>query len=161
MLVHLPCLLLLAAAADGGAATPAGEEATAEVERPRRTVELRAPEIRLLDGTFRLKLNSGWFRSAPSQDELGPRSFDMNGGLSIHDRRGRLSIAGGTGRGLHLRVEWNVRQDQDMARIHSQIDIALLGRTFTLSPPDVRLRPRFDRGQPGVEVSIPFLEGSF
>jgi hypothetical protein len=54
-----------------------------------------------------------------------------------------------------------VNLDSEMARVHSQIDLGFFGHTLTLTPPDVRVRPRFDGGQPGVEVNVPLVEGRF
>jgi hypothetical protein len=62
---------------------------------------------------------------------------------------------------LRLSVQWDVNVENDMARVHSQIDLGFLGHTLTLTPPDVRVRPRFDGGQPGVDVSVPIVEGRF
>jgi hypothetical protein len=48
----------------------------------------------------------------------------------------------------------------DVARVQSRIDMALFGRGLILTPPDIRIRPRFDGGG-GVDVTVPFLEGRF
>jgi hypothetical protein len=142
--------------------------AGAEVADPEETSsEFRTPpaEFRLLDRSFVLRLNTGGFATrrvtgaAPAQ---GPAAaFDFTGTLDIAARRGRLRLGGGDERKLRFAVEWNVEVDRDMARVHSQVDFAILGRGFTLTPPDVRVRPRFDGRDPGVEVNLPLIEGRF
>jgi uncharacterized repeat protein (TIGR01451 family) len=37
----------------------------------------------------------------------------------------------------------------------------VLPDSFTLTPPDVRVRPRFDGRDPGIEVNLPLIEGRF
>jgi hypothetical protein len=150
---------LLLVALDGGTPrlAPPGEPAAAVT-----SVELRVPELRLLDGEVRLQLNSGWALAragggpAPAAPE---RAID--GEIDLANRRGRIRLGGGDERRLRLRVEWDFRVDDDMARVHSRIDMALFGKRLILSPPDVRVRPRFDHGGPGVEVNVPLLEGRF
>ena len=120
------------------------------------------PELRLGGGAFTLKLNTGWLgaqRLAPGP--AADRAFDVGGGLDLRQRRGRLRLGGGDERRLRLAVEWDVHVESDMARVHSQVDVGFFGHALTLTPPDVRVRPRFDGGQPGVDVSVPIVEGRF
>jgi hypothetical protein len=84
----------------------------------------------------------------------------MEGGLDLRNRRGRLRLGGGDERRLMFHIEWNVGLEGDAARVQSRIDLALFGKGLTLTPPDVRIRPRFDGGG-GVDVTVPFLEGRF
>jgi hypothetical protein len=137
----------------------AGGEAAPE---PATTLRTPVPELQLAGGTFTLKLNTGWLSAQPASDDPSSGGwFDVQGGLDVGGRRGHLRLGGGDERRLRLAVQWDVNLDRDMARVHSQVDVGLFGHTFTLTPPDVRVRPRFDGGQPGVDVSIPIIEGRF
>jgi hypothetical protein len=121
-------------------------------------------EFRLLDRSFILRFNTGGFatrRVSDAAPAAPAAAFDFSGGLDVTGRRGRLRLGGGDERKLRFAIEWNVEIDRDMARVHSQIDFAILGRGFTLTPPDVRVRPHFDGRNPGVEVNLPLIEGRF
>ena len=128
--------------------------------------EFRTPpaEFRLLDRSLTLRLNTGGFATRRVRDaaaDAPAAAFDLSGGVDIAARRGRLRLGGGDERKLRFAVEWNVEVDSDMARVHSQVDFAILGRGFTLTPPDVRVRPRFDGRDPGIEMNLPLIEGRF
>jgi hypothetical protein len=152
-------LCLLLAAADAGAPEPPREAW--------RELELRPAPVRLLDGTFQLRLNTGWFATRPAardpaaEDAGAKPPAAFAGGFDLAQRRGRLSLGGGDDRRLLLRIEWDVALDNDMARVQSRIDLGLLGQTFRLAPPDVRVRPTFDHGEPGFELNVPLVEGRF
>ena len=121
-------------------------------------------EFRLLDRSLTLRFNTGGFstrRVSEAVPAAPAAAFDLSGNVDVAARRGRLRLGGGDERKLRFAVEWNVEVDSDMARVHSQVDFALLGRGFTLTPPDVRVRPRFDGRDPGVEVNLPLIEGRF
>jgi hypothetical protein len=149
----LALVLWTAIIGGGGAAVPA----------PEATLITPVPELRLAGGAFTLRLNTGWLAAAQdaSDDTSSVGLFDVQGGLDIEQRRGHLRLGGGDERRLRLAVQWDVNLDRDMARVHSQVDLGFFGHTLTLTPPDVRVRPRFDGGQPGVDVSVPILEGHF
>ena len=128
--------------------------------------EFRTPpaEFRLLDRSLTLRFNTGGFATRRVIDvapDAPAGAFDFSGALDVAARRGRLRLGGGDERKLRFAVEWNVEVDSDMARVHSQVDLAILGRGFTLTPPDVRVRPRFDGRDPGIEVNLPLIEGRF
>jgi hypothetical protein len=150
------------AARAGGSSEKAADIAPAELHPGLRTP---VPQLRLGGGAFTLRFNTGWLGAQP----LGPtppgatpeHAFDFGGGVDISQRRGRLRLGGGDERRLRLSVQWDVNVESEMARVHSQIDLGFLGHTLTLTPPDVRIRPRFDNGQPGVDVSVPIVEGRF
>jgi len=122
----------------------------------------QVPALRLGGGAFTLTLNTGWFgeQRAAGAPSSGNR-FDLDGGIDLREQRGRLRLGGGDERRLRLAVQWDVDVDSEMARVHSQIDLGLFGHALTLTPPDVRVRPRFDGGQPGIEVNVPIVEGRF
>jgi hypothetical protein len=125
-------------------------------------VRTPVPELRLGGGAFTLKLNTGWFGA--QYIDPGPTAgsaFDLDGGVDLSQRRGRLRLGGGDERRLRLAVQWDVNVESETARIHSQVDLGFFGHTLMLTPPDVRVRPRFDGGQPGVDVSVPIIEGRF
>jgi hypothetical protein len=121
--------------------------------------QARPPDLQLGGGAFTLHLNTGWFGARPAAPESKAAAFDVAADLDLRARRGRLRLGGGDERRLRLSIQWDVDMDRDMARVHSQIDLALFGRALTLSPPDVRVRPRFDSGI--VDVSVPLIEGHF
>ena len=161
---------LLAAVGTPGRAAEGGsgaEETAADITPAELRPGMRTPvpQLRLGGGTFTLRFNTGWLGAQP----LGPvppsgmpeHAFDLDGGVDIGQRRGRLRLGGGDERRLRLSVQWDVNVESDMARVHSRIDLGFLGHTLTLTPPDVRVRPRFDNGQPGVDVSVPIVEGRF
>jgi hypothetical protein len=148
-------LLLIASQAESAGATDRDQAAGAEIQTP-------SPDVRLLDGAFQLHLNIGGFsarRASPEAEAAAP--VEVGGGLDFAGRRGRLRIGGGDERRLRLAVQWDVELDHDMARVHSTIDLSLFGHELTLTPPDVRLKPRFDGGTTGLEVNVPILEGHF
>jgi hypothetical protein len=146
-------LLLVASQADSGGA---GREAAAEAG-----LQTPSPEVRLLDGAFQLHLNTGFFAVRPASSEEAAAPVEVGGGLDLAGRRGRLRLGGGDERRLRLAVEWDVELDHDMARVRSTIDLSLFGQELILTPPDVRLRPRFDGGNAGLDVNVPILEGHF
>lgn len=140
----------------------------AEVPEPRDpSSEFRTPpaEFRLLDRSLTLRFNTGGFATRRVMTDAIPAAraaaFDFTGAVDVAGRRGRLRLGGGDERKLRFAVEWNVEVDSEMARVHSQVDFAILGRGFTLTPPDVRVRPRFDGRDPGIEVNLPLIEGRF
>jgi hypothetical protein len=121
-------------------------------------------EFRLLDRSLTLRFNTGGFATRRVIDvapDAPAAAFDFTGAVDVAARRGRLRLGGGDERKLRFAVEWNVEVDSEMARVHSQVDLAILGRGFTLTPPDVRVRPRFDGRDPGIEVNLPLIEGRF
>jgi hypothetical protein len=163
-------LLLWTLLAGAGGATQGAsgnQESAAGATAAERGATLRTPvpELRLGGGAFTLRFNTGWLGAqqlAPSQPASTiDHPFDIGGGVDLSQRRGRLRLGGGDERRLRLSVQWDVNVENDMARVHSQIDLGFLGHTLTLTPPDVRVRPRFDGGQPGVDVSVPIVEGRF
>jgi len=163
-------LLLWTLLAGAGDATHAasgneGPVSGAPAAEPSPSLRTPVPELRLGGGAFTLRLNTGWLGAqqlAPGQPASTiDHPFDIGGGVDLSQRRGRLRLGGGDERRLRLSVQWDVNVDSDMARVHSQIDLGFLGHTLTLTPPDVRVRPRFDGGQPGVDVSVPIVEGRF
>jgi len=155
---------LLAGAGDATQAANGGAE-SARMAEPSPSLRTPVPELRLGGGAFTLRLNTGWFGAqqlAPSQPPPTiDHPFDIGGGVELSQGRGRLRLGGGDERRLRLSVQWDIAVESDMARVHSQIDLGFLGHALTLTPPDVRVRPRFDGGQPGVDVSVPIVEGRF
>ena len=161
-------LWTLLAGAGNAAQTANGNEdsaAGAATAQPSAGLRTPVPELRLGGGAFTLRLNTGWLGAeplAPSQPASTiDHPFDIDGGVDLGQRRGRLRLGGGDERRLRLSFQWDVAVENDMARVHSQIDLGFLGHTLTLTPPDVRVRPRFDGGQAGVDVSVPIVEGRF
>ena len=137
---------------------PAGDTTVPEAAP---AVKTPVPELRLGGGAFVLKVNTGWFSAQDARQDPAPAGFDAGAAVNLRDRRGHLHLGGGDERRLRLAVQWDVDVDSEMARVHSQIDLGFFGHTLTLTPPDVRVRPRFDGGQPGVEVNVPIVEGRF
>jgi hypothetical protein len=158
-------LLAGAGGATQGASGNQESAAGATAAEPGASLRTPVPELRLGGGAFTLRFNTGWLGAqqlAPSQPASTiDHPFDIGGGVDLSQRRGRLRLGGGDERRLRLSVQWDVNVENDMARVHSQIDLGFLGHTLTLTPPDVRVRPRFDGGQPGVDVSVPIVEGRF
>jgi hypothetical protein len=158
---------LLAGAGDATRGASGGPKSAAGggVVEPSAAVRTPVPELRLGGGAFTLRLNTGWLGAQPLAPSQSPPTidhpFDIGGGVDLSQRRGRLRLGGGDERRLRLAVQWDIAVESDMARVHSQIDLGFLGHRLTLTPPDVRVRPRFDGGQPGVDVSVPIVEGRF
>lgn len=84
----------------------------------------------------------------------------LDGTLDPAGKRGRLSLGGDDSR-LLLHFDWKVGLDSNFIRVRSRINFEFLGRAIALTPPDLRIGPRFRGGGSDVVLQLPILEGRF
>jgi hypothetical protein len=112
---------------------------------------------------FRLK----WGRSIPQFEAFAPGEspgFDPWGvaeaDASIHDRTGRLKLGLGVGR-LGLGVDSTTIVEGTAARVKVRLDLAVGAGRLTLQLPDVKVTPRYDKGQLTFDWVVPIIEERF
>ena len=144
---------LLVLAVIGASATA---QATEEID-PVRSFGLHVAE------DFTLK----WRRSIPAFEAFAPgeaQSWDpwsvAEADASIHKQAGRLKLGLGIGR-LGWSVDSSTIVEGTAARVKIRLGLDLGAGRLTLQLPDVKVTPRFDRGQLGFDWVVPIVEQRF
>jgi hypothetical protein len=108
-----------------------------------------------------------WRRSIPSFDAFAPGeapSWDpwgvVQADASIPKQSGRLKLGLGVGR-LGFSVDSNTIVEGTSARVKIRLGIDLGAGRLTLQLPDVKVTPRFDKGQVGFDWVVPIVEQHF
>ena len=112
---------------------------------------------------FRLK----WGKSIPEFAAFAPgesTGFDPWGvaqaDASLPNRTGRLKLGLGVGR-LGLGIDSTTIVEGSAARVRVRLDLALGAGRLTLKLPDVKVTPRYDKGQLTFDWVVPILEERF
>ena len=79
---------------------------------------------------------------------------------SIRKQSGRLKLGLGIGR-LGWRVDSSTIVEGTAARVKIRLGLDLGAGRFTLQLPDVKMTPRYDRGQLGFDWVVPIIEERF
>ena len=79
---------------------------------------------------------------------------------SLASRSGRLKLGLGIGR-LGLAVDTRTVMEGTTARIQMRLRLDLGAGRLNLALPDMKVTPRFDRGQPGFDWIVPLVEQRF
>ena len=108
-----------------------------------------------------------WGRSIPSFDAFGPgeaTTWDpwgvVQADASIPKQSGRLKLGLGVGR-LGLSVDSSTIVEGTAARVKIHVGLDLGAGRLTLQLPDVKVTPRFDKGQVGFDWIVPIVEQRF
>ena len=108
-----------------------------------------------------------WRSSIPEFEAFAPgeaASWDpwgvADGDASIPQRAGRLKLGLGVGR-LGWRVDSSTIVEGTAARVKSRLGLDLGAGRLTLRLPDVKVTPRFERGQVGFDWVVPIVEQHF
>ncbi len=135
----------------------AGAAARAAEDDPTRSLGLH-----LVDD-FRLK----WRQSIPEFEAFGPgdaAGWDPWGvaqaDASIPARTGRLKLGLGVGR-LGWSVDSTTVVEGSAARVKIQLGLDLGAGRLTLRLPDVKVTPRYDKGQLTFDWVVPLIEERF
>lgn len=83
--------------------------------------------------------------------------------LRFDGRRRRMHVGVGTSdnRYLSLRVSGDLHFTGGMAKVSTQVQLGLAGRTLSLELPEVEVEPTSFRGERGVVLRLPILQGTF
>ncbi len=83
--------------------------------------------------------------------------------LRFDGRRRRMHVGVGTGdsRYLSLRISGDLHFTSGMAKVTTQVQLGLAGRTLSLELPEVEVEPTSFRGERGVMLRLPILQGTF
>lgn len=83
--------------------------------------------------------------------------------LRFDGRRRRMQVGVGTGdsRYLSLRVSGDLHFTGGMAKVSTQVQLGLAGHKLSLELPEVEVEPTSFRGERGVMLRLPLLQGSF
>jgi len=147
---HTPAAALAAALLLAGGAAPAKEPDPASDFG-----------LRLLDG-LTLKLRS----AVPTFSSYGPEDGTpgvwglADADASLANRSGRLRLGLGIGR-LGFGVDSRTTMEGTTARVQIRLRLDLGAGRLNLALPDMKLTPRFDRGQPGFDWIVPIVEQRF
>jgi hypothetical protein len=76
-------------------------------------------------------------------------------------RRMQLGLGGGQRASLLLRMASDVHFRDGVARLSAHVHLCLAGHSLALRLPDLEVAPSSYRGERGVEVRLPLIEGSF
>jgi hypothetical protein len=79
---------------------------------------------------------------------------------SLANRAGRLKLGLGIGR-LGLGVDSHTVMEGATARVQVRLRLDLGTGRLNLALPDMKITPRFDRGQPGFDWIVPLVEQRF
>lgn len=79
---------------------------------------------------------------------------------SIPKESGRIKLGLGVGR-LGLSINSNTIVEGTAARVKIHVDLGLGAGRLTLRLPDVKVTPRFDKGQVGFDWVVPIIEQHF
>lgn len=83
--------------------------------------------------------------------------------LRFDGRRHRMHVGVGTGdsRYLSLQISGDLHFTSGMAKVTTQVRLGLAGRTLSLELPEVEVEPTSFRGERGVMLRLPILQGTF
>jgi hypothetical protein len=108
-----------------------------------------------------------WRRSLPEFEMFAPgeaSSWDPWGvaqvDASIHKQTGRMKLGLGVGR-LGFSVDSSTTMEGTAARVKVRLGLDLGAGRLTLQLPDVKVTPRFDKGQVGFDWVVPIIEERF
>jgi hypothetical protein len=108
-----------------------------------------------------------WRRSIPEFETFAPgeaTTWDPWGvaeaDASIHKQAGRLKLGLGIGR-LGWSMDSTTVVEGTAARVKIRVGLDLGAGRLTLQLPDVKVTPRFDKGQVGFDWVVPIIEERF
>ena len=108
-----------------------------------------------------------WRKSIPEFETFAPgesATWDPWGvaqaDASIHKQAGRLKLGLGIGR-LGMSVDSTTIVEGTAARVKVRVGLDLGAGRLTLQLPDVKVTPRFDKGQVGFDWVVPIIEQRF
>jgi hypothetical protein len=108
-----------------------------------------------------------WRRSIPELETFAPDEAGGRGAwgvaeadASLPDRSGRLKLGLGVGR-LGWSVDSHTVVEGTTARVRVRLGLDLGAGRLTLQLPDVKVTPRFDKGQVGFDWVVPIIEERF
>jgi hypothetical protein len=87
-------------------------------------------------------------------------TFGTEGSLDLSAKRGRLLLGDDAG-GLLLHFDWRPGLDASAFNLHSQIHVAFFGRSFALTPPQIRLCSRAGGGGTDIIFHMPLIDQRF
>jgi len=108
-----------------------------------------------------------WRRSVPTFEVFAPgeaTSWDpwgvVEADASVHKQAGRMKLGLGVGR-LGLSVDSTTIVEGTAARVKVRVGLDLGAGRLSLQLPDVKVTPRFDKGQVGFDWVVPIIEERF
>ena len=108
-----------------------------------------------------------WRRSVPTFETFGPGEATIwdpwgvvEADASIHKQAGRMKLGLGVGR-LGLHIDSHTIVEGTAARVRVRLGLDLGAGRLTLRLPDVKVTPRFDKGQVGFDWVVPIIEERF